>query len=75
MHTCLLIILLKVSKTTEMQLLTGSPIAPQPPVSASPPPNRPFLLHRTPRVLTAPRGAVPPTLGTNTCMQACGNTS
>jgi len=29
---------LKVSKTTEMQFLTGSPIAPQPPISASPPP-------------------------------------
>jgi len=41
---------LNVSKTTEMQLSTGSPIAPQPPISASPPPNRPFLLHRPPRV-------------------------
>jgi len=28
---------LKVSKTTEMYLLTGSPNAPQPPISASPP--------------------------------------
>ena len=43
---------LKVSKTTE--ILTGSPIAPQPPISASPPP----------RVSHCPQGAVPPTLGT-----------
>ena len=28
---------LKVSKTTEMLLLTGSSIAPQPPISTSPP--------------------------------------
>ena len=37
-----------------MQLLTGSPIAPQPPISASTPLE----------FLTAPKGVVPPTLGT-----------
>jgi len=52
MHTCMFvdhtvfydIWSLKVSKTTEMKLLTGSPIAP----------NRPFLLHRLPRVSHRP---------------------
>jgi len=46
---------LKASKTKEMQSLTGLPIAPLPPISASPPP---LKFH------TTPRGAVPPTLGT-----------
>jgi len=47
---------LKVRKTTELQLLTGYPFAPQPPISASLCPNRPFLLHRPPRVSHRPQG-------------------
>jgi len=50
---------LKVSKTKEMQLLTGSSIALQPPISGSPLPNHPFLLHRPPGASFSP-----PTLGT-----------
>jgi len=48
---------LTVSQTTEMYLLTGASIAPQPPISTSPPPIAHFRF-------TAPRGAVLPTLGT-----------
>ena len=46
---------LKVSKTTEMWLLTGSPIVP----------NRPFVLHRPPRGSHRTQGGGTAHFGTN----------